>query len=1034
MKLCSTRRGLYWLGAAALLALIAAPWCAGGVICSASAVRWAWLLPMTILPGMVVAVVGWRLGALSAGLTSTAFEARPMDEKTAILQTILDNIPGAVTLFDGRLQMIACNRLAIDLLGFPAEKFVDRLPSMEELARYNALRGEYGEGDPDEIVARFMARAHHPEAHHFERTRPNGVVLDIRGAPLPDGGFVTIYTDITGLKRAQSELERNVLYLQSILDHLPQGVSVFDDQLRLKCWNEVLLDVLGLPTETVYPDVPFEDLIMIPAARGEYGPGEPSEYVAARRALAMQFAPHRFERTRPGGRTHLVEGVPMKSGERTIGFVTTYTDITDRRQIELALERQNAMLNALVDNMPGGVTVFDADLKLVLCNAEVIRLLELPSEFANSKPCLADVVRRNAECGEYGDVDVEATVADMLERARNPVPHRFERVRPNGVAVEVRGAPLPGGGFVTIYIDITERKTVESELRRRNEVFQTLIDNMPGGVTLFDKDFRLVAHNAEYRRLLDFPDELFQDEPALDRFFRYNAQRGEYGPGDADAQVRELLERARKREPHVFERMRPNGTALEIRGLPLLDGGFVTIYTDITEHKAAAAAIERLAHHDALTGLANRHTLEARLDQILADAARCGTRVAIMFIDLDRFKSINDTLGHAVGDGFLVGVAARLVQGTRESDIVARLGGDEFVIVMSDVANPTDLDTVAQKIVAALERPIRVADHELILSASVGVAVFPEDAQDRETLMSHADIAMYYAKSAGRSCFHRFTPEMSEAALARPRLEADMRRALEQGEFLLHYQPHVHAATRHVTGFEALIRWRRADGELIPPSTFIPVAEDCGLIDAIGEWVLREACRTVQSWASERTDTPRLSVNLSARQLKNSLLVGIVRDVLKETGLPPHRLELEVTETAAMENPQLTIDNLRALRALGVSLAIDDFGTGYSSLAYLKLLPITRLKLDRAFVMDIESDPNDAAICAATIGLAHNLGLDVVAEGVETAAQLQYLEQLGCDEIQGYYFSRPLPAAQARCFGDSDLVINCLDEAATWDI
>ncbi|HMW56171.1 MAG TPA: PAS-domain containing protein [Accumulibacter sp.] len=939
------------------------------------------------------------------------------DSRASILRTMIDNIPAAVSLFDAEMRLVACNRQLIDLLEFPEAMFVGQMPTLEELARFNALRGEYGPCDVDEMVAAFMARARQRLPHHFKRTRPNGTVLDIRGAPLPDGGFVTFYSDITELTASQQDLERHVEYLRSVVRHLPQGVSVFDEHLRLKYWNQMLLDVLELPAEAVHQDVSFDDLTIFPARRGEYGPGAPEDHVAARRKLALQFQAHRFERTRPGGRTHLVEGRPMRHGENVIGFVTTYTDITDRKQSELALERQNAMLQALVANMPGGVTVFDENLKLALFNAEAKRLLEFPNEYAALQPSFADVIRYNAERGEYGDVDVEKTVAEMVERAHHPVAHHFERTRPDGTTIEVSGAPLPGGGFVTIYLDITQRKLTENELRRRNQVFQTLLDNIPGGVTLFDKEMRLVASNAEYARLLDFPPELFEGEPTLERFFRYNAERGEYGKiDDIDASVAALLARAATQQPHVFERTRPNGTVLEIRGLPLPDGGFVTIYTDITEKHGAAEAIERLAHRDTLTGLANRYNLEARLDHALAEALRHKTQVAVMFLDMDRFKAINDTQGHSVGDGFLIEVAARLTSSVRNCDIVARFGGDEFVVVLTDIADSRHIETVARKIVDAMAAPFNVVGVRIQSSVSVGIVVFPDDARDRHLLLRNADIAMYHAKRSGRGQYQRFDACLSELVLNRTRMEVDLRNALEAGEFILHYQPQIANDGERVVGFEALVRWKK-DGGLVPPDQFIPIAEETGLIEALGAWVLEEACNAAVRWQARRGGATRVAVNLSRRQLKDPCIVGLVRKVLGRTGLAPALLELEVTETAAMDNPQIAIENLRALKSLGIGLAIDDFGTGYSSLAYLKLLPIDRLKLDRTFVKDIEDDTNDAVICTATIGLAHNLGLKVVAEGVETAAQLAFLRSLDCDELQGYYFSPPLPESEAREYG-----------------
>ncbi len=430
-------------------------------------------------------------------------------------------------------------------------------------------------------------------------------------------------------------------------------------------------------------------------------------------------------------------------------------------------------------------------------------------------------------------------------------------------------------------------------------------------------------------------------------------------------------------------------------------------------------ALRQMALYDPLTGLANRHALEVRLEQALADARRHDARLALLLIDLDHFKSINDTLGHAVGDDFLKEIAARILATVRDTDTVARLGGDEFVVTLNDISSPRTAAVVAAKLIQALGRPVRLGEQTLPSTASIGICVFPDDGGDRVALMKNADIAMYHAKSAGRNSAQFFDAAMNAAASERQTLERELREALDNGEFILHYQPQLCARSGRVEGVEALIRWQHRDGSLIPPNTFIPLAEETGLIMRIGEWVLGEACRTAQRW---RTDGGaalaglRMAVNLSAHQLTTEAVIGQVRHALAESGLPAACLELEITESVAMKKPEVTIDNLRALRQIGVELAIDDFGTGYSSLAYLKLFPLNRLKLDRTFVKDIETDANDATICATTIRLAHSLALEVVAEGVETEAQADYLRRQGCDVLQGFLFSRPRPADEAFAF------------------
>jgi diguanylate cyclase (GGDEF)-like protein/PAS domain S-box-containing protein len=438
---------------------------------------------------------------------------------------------------------------------------------------------------------------------------------------------------------------------------------------------------------------------------------------------------------------------------------------------------------------------------------------------------------------------------------------------------------------------------------------------------------------------------------------------------------------------------------------------YVHSFSDISERKAAERKIHHLAHHDALTGLPNRFSLQGRMEQAMADARRHGSLIAVMMIDMDHFKDINDTLGHHAGDALLVDVAQRLLRCVRQSDVVARLGGDEFVVLVTDMAATLTAADVADKIISALSAPYQVEACRLHSTPSVGIGIFPNDGTSVDVLLRNADTAMYHAKASGRNNYQFFNHGMSDNASERLALRGSLHHAIEARQFVLHYQPQIDISSGRLAGVEALVRWQHPERGLVLPDSFIPITEDSDLIIRLGEWILQEACRQHRQWKDKALNL-RISVNLSARQLRSKNLLHQIESTLIRHGLHPGELELEITESVAMDNPEAMLPMFGQLRELGVELAIDDFGTGYSSLSHLKLMPLRRLKIDRSFVKDIERNPDDAAICAAIVSLARNLGLSVVAEGVETDTQLAFLGTLGCECVQGYLFSKPLPAAE----------------------
>jgi diguanylate cyclase (GGDEF)-like protein/PAS domain S-box-containing protein len=452
-----------------------------------------------------------------------------------------------------------------------------------------------------------------------------------------------------------------------------------------------------------------------------------------------------------------------------------------------------------------------------------------------------------------------------------------------------------------------------------------------------------------------------------------------------------------------------------VNGQPVFDdegrfGGYRGTGSDITVRKLTEQRVHHVAQHDVLTGLPNRSLLQDRLQQAIAYATRSGHPVWVMLIDLDRFKFVNDSMGHKAGDVLLVTVAARLRSSLRDSDTVARLSGDEFVVILSEHQDQVLSPDIVQRVMNSVAQPVMLGPKEFMVTCSIGVAVYPSEGTPAESLIEHADIAMYRAKKLGRNNFQFYTPAMNEESQERVRIEGALRTALERNELVLHYQPQLDLASGRIVGMEALVRWSHPELGMVPPSRFIGVAEETGLIVPIGAWVMRTAAAQSRAWQDAGLGRLRVAVNLSARQFGAPDLIAGIEQVLLDTGLAPDCLEIELTESLFMSDVTPAVELLHRMKSLGVKLSIDDFGTGYSSLSYLSRFPIDTLKIDRSFVADITHDANDAAIVTSIIALAHNLKLAVIAEGVETAEQLDYLRRHGCDEIQGYYFSRPLPA------------------------
>ena len=559
-------------------------------------------------------------------------------------------------------------------------------------------------------------------------------------------------------------------------------------------------------------------------------------------------------------------------------------------------------------------------------------------------------------------------------------------------------------GVVLVFHDITERRRAEEKMRLAAKVFESAAE----GIMITDAQTRIVAVNEAFTATTGYEqDEVLGKTPSLLQSGKHDAEfyRDLWKSLKETGQWKGEIWNRRK-NGELYPQWLSINTVRDAKGGV---GNYVGMFSDITARKQAEERLRVLAYHDPLTGLPNRALFHTLLNQALAKAQRHHRLGAVLFIDLDRFKNINDTLGHPIGDLLLKEVAARLLTCLRQSDTIARLGGDEFTILLEEVAHEQDAIIVAQKTLAVLAEPFNLAGNEVFVTASIGISLFPHDGSDVEALLKNADTALYRTKEQGRNGYTLYTAEMNATALKRMALENSLRRALERQEFLLYYQPRVALDTGHMLCIEALLRWQHPELGLVLPDQFIGLAEETGLIMPIGEWVLRTACAQTKAWQASGFPALRVSVNLSARQFKQPTLVDQVAGAQRDTVLAPGSLELELTESTVMQDAEDAITKLNALKRLGVHLSIDDFGTGYSSLEYLKHFPIDILKIDRSFVQGIPGDSDNGAIVRAVIAMAHSLKIKVTAEGVETAEQLGFLRAYRCDEMQGYYFGLPLP-------------------------
>src|SRR5215467_661161 len=680
-----------------------------------------------------------------------------------------------------------------------------------------------------------------------------------------------------------------------------------------------------------------------------------------------------------------------------------------REAAKRRLEQANMLLNATLANMPHGICMFGADKRLVLANDLYSTMYGLDPKKIKSGATLPEILDARIESGCCPS-DSQKYVEDRMEEAFRPNPGYFVNQLQDGRTLAVSRRPMPDGGSVAVHQDITAHLQAERQLSEARQFLKSIIENIPIAVVVKDVDTRkLILVNRAYELMLKVSRNDVLGKTVFDIYRKSHAER-------IDASDSEAINGNLGASSNDYEVEMPDGETRIIATNRIVTRDshgaprhLVVVIDDITDRKRSEQRIAFMAHHDVLTGLPNRLAIMEKIEEAIARYRRHGDSFAVVLLDLDRFKHVNDTLGHAVGDALLRETAVRLKAALRETDVLARLGGDEFAIVQDRENDQCgDVGALAGRIIEIVSQPFKIDGNEVNIATSIGIALAPEHATSSESLMKMADLALYRAKSTGRNGYRLFDPEMSVAASARHELENELRHAIQNDELELHYQPLVDTRTLQVCGAEALIRWQHPTKGMILPDQFIPLAEETGMITQIGEWLLQTACTEAASWPVPI----KVAVNLSAIQFRKNNLIDIVICALAQSGLAPERLELEITETALIESATECLPVLRQFKNLGIAIALDDFGTGYSSLSQLMMFPFDKIKVDKSFTQNLTRRTECAAIIAATLTLARSLDIATTAEGVETVEQYRLLRLAGVTSLQGYLFQSPCQSGQ----------------------
>jgi diguanylate cyclase (GGDEF)-like protein len=856
-------------------------------------------------------------------------------------------------------------------------------------------------------------------------TASAGVLVDWAPLTLRTTLPVAIVLGVVGLVgawRIRGTIASRKLRYDTALNNMQQGLLLFDRDGRLVLYNERFLQLYRLPPGSVKLGCRLSDLLRLRKAAGTFS-GDPDKFVSKLvgdggefvgdpdRAISKHFEDGKVERKEMRGPDGRIISITNQSTPDH-GWVSIHEDITPQKRAEEELRRAHETLREVMELMPAGLVMYDEQDRLALWNRRYDAIYSETAESRAPGVSFVDMLRAGVARKIYAEAAgrEEAWIAERLALRQQINQIHEQRLR-NGRWLRVEDYKMASGGIIGIRVDITELKQREEELRLQNMKLDAALQNMSQGLAMFDTDRRLVFSNKQYADMYGLSPELMTPGLTQQKILDYRTRSGIIPLSAAGDYIKDRASKARagSRSETLVELT--DGRTLSVIIRPTPNGGWVTTHEDVTDRRRAEIQVAHLALHDSLTDLPNRALLRERLEEALGQSSP-GEQLAVLYLDLDHFKDVNDTLGHAVGDALLKCIADRVRGCLKAGDTLARLGGDEFAVIQTGLRERGEAADLAELIHEAVTEPCVLDGHQVLVGVSIGISIAPNDADDADQLLKNADMALYGAKDAGRGTHHFFEPKMSSRASARRELEIDLRNALSRNEFELYYQPLVNLESGRITSCEALLRWRHPERGLVSPAEFIPLAEETGIIGRLGKWVLATACAEAATWP----DDIMVSVNISPVQIKDSTLVLAVVQALASSGLPARRLEVEVTESVLLEQSKYTLSTLHQLRNLGVRIALDDFGTGWSSMSALRRFRFDKLKIDRSFIQDLSDQSEGEAIVRVLAELAKSLRMMTTAEGVETPAQLDRVRRLGCTEMQGFLHSKPMPVRDLRRF------------------